>query len=250
MNGSGCGTPRERSPGSPWPPADRGWLVGRTAGAVPVPVTDEYERLAAAGYEYGPAFRGLRAAWRRDGDVFAEVALPDGTDGTGYGIHPALLDAALHAMALRDGGPEPGGMLVPFSWSGIALHARGAGMLRVKISGEPSGGVSVTCADPAGELVLTVGSLGLRSLDLAAADGADRGSGTLLGLEWDSAPEAVSGTSSGGTHPPDPPRRPAGRCWVISGPARWAGCPVIAMWRGWRRRWRRVWPCRRWWSPP
>ena len=38
-----------------WPPP----------GAVPVDVTGLYEQLAAAGYEYGPAFRGLRAAWRR-----------------------------------------------------------------------------------------------------------------------------------------------------------------------------------------
>ena len=70
-------------------------------------------------------------------------------------------------------------------------------MLRVKISDEPSGGVSVTCADPAGALVLTVGSLGLRALELAAADGASRPRGTLLGLEWEAAPETVTGTVDG-----------------------------------------------------
>jgi polyketide synthase 12 len=170
-----------------WPPA----------GAVPVPVPDAYDRLAAAGYEYGPAFRGLRAAWRRGDDVFAEVALPDGNDVTGYGIHPALLDAALHAVALRDDDPEPDGMLVPFSWSGIALHARAAATLRAKISGEPVGGLSVTCADPAGSVVFTVRSLRLRSLDLTAADDGDRGRGTLLGLEWDAVPEAVPATMTG-----------------------------------------------------
>ena len=31
--------------------------------------------------------------------VYAEVALPADTDITGYGIHPALLDAALHPLA-------------------------------------------------------------------------------------------------------------------------------------------------------
>ncbi|WP_449066790.1 polyketide synthase dehydratase domain-containing protein, partial [Planomonospora algeriensis] len=50
-----------------WPPA----------GAVVVDVEDLYERLAEIGLQYGPVFQGLRAAWRRDGEVFAEVVLPE-----------------------------------------------------------------------------------------------------------------------------------------------------------------------------
>ena len=76
-----------------WPPL----------GAVPVAVDGLYEGLAADGYGYGQAFRGLRAAWRRGGDVFAEVALPQETaaEAGSFGVHPALLDAALHASALH-----------------------------------------------------------------------------------------------------------------------------------------------------
>ncbi|WP_420897070.1 polyketide synthase dehydratase domain-containing protein, partial [Kitasatospora aureofaciens] len=59
-----------------------------------------YEGLAGAGFGYGPAFRGLRAAWRRGDEVFAEVALPEGTEGAGFGLHPALFDACLHGFAL------------------------------------------------------------------------------------------------------------------------------------------------------
>ncbi|NEE31656.1 hypothetical protein G3M53_40210, partial [Streptomyces sp. SID7982] len=51
---------------STWPPA----------GAEPVEVEGYYDRLAEQGYGYGPAFHGLRAAWRRGDEVFAEVALP------------------------------------------------------------------------------------------------------------------------------------------------------------------------------
>jgi polyketide synthase 12 len=176
-----------------WPPAD----------AVAVPVADTYDRLAAAGYSYGPAFRGLRAAWRRGGDMFAEVALPDGTDVAGYGIHPALLDAALHAMALRDDTTGTGGTLLPFSWSGMALRARAATALRVRISGEPADGISVTCADPAGQAVFTVRSLRVRSLEEAAPDGGsqgggNRGNGTLLGLDW----EVVDQGRAAGDGPP------------------------------------------------
>ncbi|MBD2819077.1 polyketide synthase dehydratase domain-containing protein, partial [Streptomyces parvulus] len=71
---------------SVWPPRD----------AEPVDVSDCYERLADAGLRYGPVFQGLRAAWRRGDEVFAEVVLSEATDGTAYGLHPALSDAALH----------------------------------------------------------------------------------------------------------------------------------------------------------
>ena len=48
-----------------WPPA----------GAVAQDLADFYPALAEAGLDYGPAFRGVRAAWRRDEEIFAEVAL-------------------------------------------------------------------------------------------------------------------------------------------------------------------------------
>ncbi|WP_344266982.1 polyketide synthase dehydratase domain-containing protein, partial [Streptomyces sodiiphilus] len=71
-----------------WPPP----------GAEPLEVSDLYERFADNGFAYGPAFQGLTAAWLRGDEVFAEVRLPQEQqqNATGYGIHPALLDAALH----------------------------------------------------------------------------------------------------------------------------------------------------------
>ncbi|MDT0447467.1 polyketide synthase dehydratase domain-containing protein, partial [Streptomyces johnsoniae] len=66
-----------------WPPA----------GAEAVPLSGFYERLAQDGYEYGPAFRGLRAAWRRGEEIFAEVRLPEERHGDDFDLHPALLDA-------------------------------------------------------------------------------------------------------------------------------------------------------------
>ncbi|WP_369185867.1 polyketide synthase dehydratase domain-containing protein [Streptomyces sp. Y1] len=75
-----------------WPPA----------GAEPVPLDGFYSGLAEGGYGYGPAFQGLRALWRCDGEVFAEVSLPDGLAVTGFGVHPALLDAVLQAIAAAD----------------------------------------------------------------------------------------------------------------------------------------------------
>ena len=72
---------------SVWPPV----------GAEPVDVDGVYDGLASAGLEYGPVFQGLTAAWRLGGDVYAEVTLPDRTEGSAFGLHPAVLDATLHA---------------------------------------------------------------------------------------------------------------------------------------------------------
>ncbi|WP_245174609.1 polyketide synthase dehydratase domain-containing protein, partial [Streptomyces caelestis] len=47
-----------------WPPV----------GAEVVPVEGAYEVFRERGYGYGPVFRGLRAAWRRGEELFAEVA--------------------------------------------------------------------------------------------------------------------------------------------------------------------------------
>ncbi|WP_086666087.1 type I polyketide synthase [Lentzea kentuckyensis] len=140
----------------PWPPA----------GLEPVDVAGCYDAFADAGFAYGPAFQGLRAAWRgENGDLFAEVALPDALrDGAeAFGIHPVLLDAALHALVL-DGGEEGQGGL-PFSWEGVSLYAAGASVLRVRLSKTESGAVSLVMVNESGALVLAVDSLVLRAVD-------------------------------------------------------------------------------------
>jgi acyl transferase domain-containing protein len=145
-----------------WPPA----------GAVPVETEGLYPGLAAAGYGYGPAFRGLRAAWRRAGEVFAEVALPQETAaGAGsFGVHPALLDAALHAAGLvgeavgAGSAAGPGEILLPFAWTGVSVHAQGASMLRVRLA---------RAADGSGALVVSADSLVSRPVP-ARQQAADR----------------------------------------------------------------------------
>ncbi|MFI0724649.1 acyltransferase domain-containing protein, partial [Streptomyces sp. NPDC021224] len=110
---------------SAWPPTD----------ARPVDLDGLYDRLAVRGYEYGPLFQGLHTAWRHhNGDVSAEITLPaddTATDTGAFGIHPALLDAALHALLLDDRPGEPV-VVLPFAWSGVTLHATGATTLHVR----------------------------------------------------------------------------------------------------------------------
>jgi acyl transferase domain-containing protein/acyl carrier protein len=136
-----------------WPPAD----------ASAVDVDDLYGRLAEQGYWYGPAFRGLRAAWRRDGEVFAELSLPDDVDASAFGVHPALFDAALHAIAAGED-TGTGAPAVPFSWVGISLYAAGGRHLRAHLVLTRPDEYTLTLADATGRPVASVASLTVRPL--------------------------------------------------------------------------------------
>ena len=162
-----------------WPPRERPRIE----------IADLYRGLAGQGYEYGPVFQGLRAAWRRGDEVFAEVELAASAQpaGDAFGLHPALLDAALHAsLAVRPA--EPGRLLLPFSWRDVSLWTTGAAALRVRLAPADGAEMSVTVADHTGQLVASVGSLALRPADAerlsAGLDETGLAGGHLLSLEW------------------------------------------------------------------
>ncbi|MFI7178507.1 type I polyketide synthase [Streptomyces spororaveus] len=139
-----------------WPPA----------GAEAIPTESLYADLAKVGMGYGPVFRGLTAAWRHGASVYVEVALPEQTAATAkdFGLHPALLDAALHALGLGVLGGTEGEGRLPFAWSGVTLHAAGADALRVHLAPAGANGVRLEIADATGAPVATVGSLVLRTV--------------------------------------------------------------------------------------
>jgi acyl transferase domain-containing protein/D-arabinose 1-dehydrogenase-like Zn-dependent alcohol dehydrogenase/acyl carrier protein len=172
-----------------WPPP----------GAAPVPVDALYADLAARGYEYGPAFRCLRAAWRSGADLFGEVVLaPETPDGGQFGINPMLLDAVLHMIAMADqSGDDTGELLLPHAWTGVSVHRPSASALRARLSPAPAGGWSVTVTDATAEPVMSVESVTLRPVaarDLAAADA--RG-GETFGVEWVPVPPVAGAVAAG-----------------------------------------------------
>ncbi|MFB4312438.1 type I polyketide synthase, partial [Actinomadura sp. GTD37] len=158
------------------PPLDGAWPP---AGAAPVDLDGAYERLADRGYDYGPVFAGLRAAWRQGDVLYAEVRLPEDADITGFGIHPALLDAALHPFVLD------GELRLPFSWEGVQLHATGATALRVRLTPVGADEIALAVADSRGRSVAAVDRLTLRPLDTAALATANA---SLLGVDWTPVP--------------------------------------------------------------
>ncbi|MFF9351723.1 type I polyketide synthase [Streptomyces sp. NPDC014734] len=172
-----------------WPPP----------GATAVGLDDGYERLALRGYDYGPVFQGLQAAWRDGDDVYAEVRLSPDTSTDGFGLHPALLDAALHPVALGIvGGGDDGERSVlrlPFAWSGTTVHSTGAVELRVRLSPDGTGGVRLTATDPVGGRVVSVDSLSLRPFSPERLTGA--AGGALYRLAWEEAGGVERSAASG-----------------------------------------------------
>ncbi|WP_030558406.1 polyketide synthase dehydratase domain-containing protein, partial [Kitasatospora aureofaciens] len=173
------------APGEPsfdasvWPPV----------GAEGLSVEGAYERMAEAGFGYGPAFRGLRAAWRRGDELFAEVALPEGVEADGFGVHPALLDAAMHAAILVGGERET---MIPFAWTGVSLRAVGASAVRVRIVRLDGGGLRLDLADPTGGPVLTVASMVGRAVSAEQLGSTD----PLYGVDWSELPDSPAASDS------------------------------------------------------
>jgi NAD(P)-dependent dehydrogenase (short-subunit alcohol dehydrogenase family)/acyl carrier protein len=150
-----------------WPPA-----------ADEVDVRAFYDEIAGTGFHYGEVFRGLRRAWRQGTDVFAEVALPEDVEVNGFGLHPALFDAALHAATLAKGDVTP---KLPFAWTDVQLHAVGATALRVHIRPVGPDAFAAELFDATGAPVATVGSLVARPV---SADQLSTAPDSLFQLTW------------------------------------------------------------------
>ncbi|WP_327139051.1 type I polyketide synthase [Nocardia sp. NBC_01327] len=182
-----------------WPPE----------GARQLRVDRLYSVLEARGVEYGPAFRGLRAAWSSGAEIFAEVEMPD-TVADGFGVHPALLDAFLHTITLRGADtdadpaaqPAASGVPLPFSWQHVRIwsEAPAGRALRVRLRPQGPDAVSLEVTDGDGRPVVTVGTLAMRT---ASFDSLRAPTDSLFRLEW-----PLLGLAAG-----TPP--PAARCAVI-----------------------------------
>ncbi|MFF4503026.1 SDR family NAD(P)-dependent oxidoreductase [Streptomyces sp. NPDC001401] len=179
-----------------WPPA----------GATPLPIDGLYERLAACGVAYGPAFRGLRAAWRLGEQLLAEVVLPEPVAGEAgrYALHPALLDAALHAAAPLDPADAPAPRL-PFTWNGVTLYAEGARAVRVRLTPRGADSLAIELSDAQGRPVAAVDSLLLRPAPLL--EHADAPQRSLYEVRWRPVPMPR----------PASPQEPTGT-WASVGP--------------------------------
>ncbi|WP_442876207.1 SDR family NAD(P)-dependent oxidoreductase [Amycolatopsis sp. NBC_01480] len=161
---------------APWPPE----------GAERVDVDEFLAAAETAGHQPGPAFRNVVEVWRREEDLFVQTELPSDLHPAAarFAVHPALLQTALAA-----GLATAGDLGLPSSWHGAEVHATGATALRLRLSPDGQGGLSVAAEDLTGARVLTVASVrrGTISADqLAPAGPAHRDA--LFQVQWVPAP--------------------------------------------------------------
>jgi acyl transferase domain-containing protein/NADPH:quinone reductase-like Zn-dependent oxidoreductase/NADP-dependent 3-hydroxy acid dehydrogenase YdfG/acyl carrier protein len=152
-NAHGSARLRALNDGAETDDADAGALIdARARCAEPVDVTEHYAQLRERGLEYGPAFRGIVELWRGDREALARIALPDAVQrgATRYHAHPALLDAALHAIGAaleRSGNAHT---YVPVGIQRAAVHAGGItsgwALARVR-DGGPERGIALADVD-------------------------------------------------------------------------------------------------------
>ncbi|NEB82389.1 hypothetical protein G3I40_45345, partial [Streptomyces sp. SID14478] len=173
----------------------------------PVEGQEVYRVLGDLGFGYGPAFQGVRAAWSRGDEVFAELALDTDTAAraTAFGLHPALLDAVLHAAAgpLTEGGPD-GRPALPIAFDGVQLAQPGADALRVRVARTAPDTLRVDAVDATGGLVLSMDAVRTRPIEQQTLAQL-RGAAPLFDVEWVAVPAA--------------PAADAGRLVVLGDPA-------------------------------
>jgi hypothetical protein len=105
-------------------------------------------------------------------------------DAGSFGLHPALLDAVLHAAGAGQLA-DAAGPVLPISWSGVSLHATGAAVLRARLVSSGPDGISLLAADEAGELVLSARRLVLRPVPSGdQASARPRAAAGLFAQDW------------------------------------------------------------------
>ncbi len=162
-----------------WPPEDAEILGADSVS----------DRAIRVGFDYGPAFQGLREVWRRGEQVFSEVALDEerAAEVSLFGLHPALLDMALHAGAtvlLYEGADDEKGRVL-FRWAGVRFYATGVSSLRVRATPAGSGAIAVEAFDEVGKLVMSADAVVMREVDVSQLEQARRAErDSLFRIEW------------------------------------------------------------------
>ncbi|MFI9722970.1 type I polyketide synthase [Streptomyces sp. NPDC052396] len=124
----------------------------------PVPLDDVYDDLWKRGYQYGPAFRNLRQLHLSETTCYTEARLdePFGSDAAGFGIHPALLDAALHGvLAARTDTP----LQLPCVIGSVQLLLSGAGHVRATVTSSGTDRIDALITDTDGRTVAVIKEL-------------------------------------------------------------------------------------------
>ena len=141
---------------------------------VPPSIADSVEYASVRGVQYGPAFQGVHAVRRDGAELLADVRLPLAPDG--HLVHPALLDAAVHARLFGESTVDDGPVRMPFAWRGVRVFATAATAARARLTLVDAETTAVDIEDHEGRPIARIDSLTTRPAP-ASFD-------SLLRLEW------------------------------------------------------------------
>jgi surfactin synthase thioesterase subunit/NAD(P)-dependent dehydrogenase (short-subunit alcohol dehydrogenase family)/acyl carrier protein len=149
-------------------------------------VADFYDRLDELGLQYGPGFRGVRELYLGQNETLTKVSLPEGLASTQYLMHPAFLDACLHAYPLVLDGAEKTegdrhGSYLPISLEGFHCYQDGINKAWVhtklrSVEKDNTQVVDIQVYDDAERPVADLAGLSLRRLPLARVQSPQAGS--------------------------------------------------------------------------
>ncbi|MFD7498825.1 SDR family NAD(P)-dependent oxidoreductase [Streptomyces sp. NPDC059832] len=168
------------------PPAPAGPTTEPGAGRLEADAL--YSQLREMGYGYGDAFQGVRGGEHGDGWARSRVVLPDSAriNHSGFALHPALSDAALHA-AVACGLIETsaaGDIAVPFVFNGVrvgdSVDADRCWAVARRVAPDA---IALTLADDDGHVLLSVDRMVVRGLERPAQQPAHE-EATLYTTDW------------------------------------------------------------------
>ncbi|MCP9213343.1 type I polyketide synthase [Streptomyces cucumeris] len=155
-----------------WPPQD----------TEPLSAEALYARMTDIGYDYGTLFQGVVEAWQDDDAVYVDLALPDGTDTQGFGIHPGLFDSAVQSSLF--GEKSDNTLVMPFSWNGVQLSRTGVTRARARLTPAGEAAFRIDIVDEYDAPVLSMDKLVFRPVDQAQLKRAAAPQGSLYRLDW------------------------------------------------------------------
>ncbi len=160
-----------------------------------------YQRLFASGLEFGDSLKGVTQLWRRAGESLGAIHQTAAVRAeSGYGLHPAFLDAHLQVMSAAL--PDQTEVYLPFNFEKIERFEVGDPVwCHVSISDSDARETlhaDLALLNPAGQVALRISGITLKRADRASLQSVGKNgyADWLYQVSWQSAPLPVIATPS------------------------------------------------------
>jgi myxalamid-type polyketide synthase MxaE and MxaD len=155
-----------------------------------VTAQNHFAAMHEMGLEYGPAFRLLTEIASGESEAVGSIRLPEDASVHGYGIHPAMLDAALQLAAVAQGETKHGYLPVAVKRFSMMRRVDRATQCRAVLRGKPGDArleADLLLFDETGRTLVELDGLALQRLEPHNSDAFDQES-ALIRETWIAQP--------------------------------------------------------------